>query len=244
VDFGPALSSLPFLLNGVRITLIVAGAAIVLSAAFGLLSAYLRISRFRALRAIGTGYVTAIQSIPFFALLLWVYFVLPAALGLVRPNVYIFGIATLVLTYAAYFGETYRAGILAIPAGQREAAISSGMTERQAMRRVVLPQAIRATIPAMTSLCVSAVKDSAIIGPVLGVQEIMWHTAIVQGNTFRPAEAFFVAALLYVALTFPLTLLGNALHRRWRLDRSVTTTAGLLGRLSLRQGLPSKAGRP
>ena len=243
MDFGPALASLPFLLNGVQVTLFVSGAAIVLSAVFGLLAAYLRLSRRRPLRAIGTGYVTAIQSIPFFALLLWVYFVLPLVLGIVRPNIYIFGIATLVLTYAAYFGETYRAGILAIPTGQREAAISSGMSERQAMRRVVLPQAVRATIPAITSLCISAVKDSAIIGPVLGVQEIMWHTAIVQGNTFRPAEAFFVAALLYVALTFPLTLLGNALHRRWRLDRSVTTTAGLLGRLSLRQTAPTRAGR-
>jgi hypothetical protein len=64
----------------------------------------------------------------------------------------------------------------------------------------------------------------------------------VQGNTFRPAEAFFVAAMLYVALTFPLTVLGNALHRRWRLDRSVTATAGLLGRLSLRQIAPRKTG--
>lgn len=241
MDFGPALRSLPFLLNGVQVTLVVSGSAIVLAAAFGLLAAYLRLSPLRPLRAVGTGYVTAIQSIPFFALLLWVYFVLPAALGIVRPNIYVFGIGTLVLTYAAYFGETYRAGILAIPGGQREAAVSTGMTERQAMRRVVLPQAVRATIPAITSLCISAVKDSAIIGPVLGVQDIMWHTGVVQGNTFRPAEAFFVAALLYVALTFPLTVLGNALHRRWRLDRSVTQTAGLLGRLSFRQVAPPKA---
>ena len=166
---------------------------------------------------------------------------LPAFLGIIRPNIYVFGIATLVLTYAAYYGETYRAGILAIPSGQREAAISSGMSERQSMRRVVLPQAVRATIPAFTSLCVSTVKDSAVIGPVLGVQELMWHTAIVQGNTFRPAEAYVVAALLYVVITFPLTIVGNALARRWRLDRSVTSTTGLLGRISTRAVAPRQA---
>jgi His/Glu/Gln/Arg/opine family amino acid ABC transporter permease subunit len=240
VDFGPALQALPFLLNGVQVTLVISAVAIVLSGIAGLLVAYLRLNRRRPVRSIGTGYVTAIQSIPFFALLLWVYFVLPAFLGIVRPDIYVFGIATLVLTYAAYYGETYRAGILAVPSGQREAAISSGMSERQAMRRVVLPQAVRATIPAFTSLCVSTVKDSAVIGPVLGVQELMWHTAVVQGSTFRPAEAYIVAAVLYVALTFPLTLIGNALATRWRLDRSVASTTGLLGRISLKAVAPRR----
>ena len=243
MDFGPALQALPFLLNGVQVTLVISAVAIVLSGLFGLLVAYLRLNKRGPLRTIGTAYITAIQSIPFFALLLWVYFVLPAFLGIVRPNIYVFGIATLVLTYAAYYGETYRAGILGIPSGQREAAISSGMSERQAMRRVVLPQAFRATIPAFTSLCVSTVKDSAIIGPVLGVQELMWHTSVIQGSTFRPAEAYVVAAVLYVAITFPLTIVGNALARRWRLDRSVATTTGLLGRISTRAVSPRDVGR-
>src|SRR5688500_11724528 len=117
MDFGPALASLPFLLRGVQTTLIVSGAAILLSVIGGLAVAYLRLSPWRAARAIGTGYVVVIQSVPFFALLLWVYFVLPSLLGLIRPDIYVFGIATLALTYAPYFGETYRAGILAVPAG-------------------------------------------------------------------------------------------------------------------------------
>jgi len=239
MDFGPALANLPFLLRGVQVTLIVSGAAIALSAVAGLAVTYLRLSRWRVLSALGTGYVIVIQSTPFFALLLWVYFVLPAVLGLIRPDIYVFGIATLVLTYAPYFGETYRAGILAVPMGQRDSALSTGMTERQAMRRVVLPQAFRSSIPPLTSLCVSAVKDSAVIGPVLGVQEIIWHTSVVQGSTFRPAEAFFVAALLYIAITFPLTLLGNALHSRWQIDRPVgPPIIGLLGRLTARRAEP------
>jgi His/Glu/Gln/Arg/opine family amino acid ABC transporter permease subunit len=235
MDFGPALASLPFLLRGVQVTLIVSGAAILLSAVGGLAVAYLRLTRWRVIRAIGTGYVVVIQSTPFFALLLWVYFVLPGVLGMIRPDIYVFGIATLVLTYAPYFGETYRAGILAVPAGQRDSALSTGMTERQSMRRVVLPQAFRSSIPPLTSLCVSAVKDSAVIGPVLGVQEIIWHTNVVQGSTFRPAEAFFVAALLYIAITFPLTLLGNALHARWQIERPIGTLMLGFGRLNTRR---------
>jgi len=233
VDFGPALSFLPFMLGGVRTTLVLSALAIGLSAILGLAITYLRLSSWRPFRAIGTGYVIAIQSVPFFALLLWVYFVLPSFLGIVRPDVFVFGIATLVLTYTPYFGETYRAGILAVPAGQREAALSTGMTGRQAMREVVLPQAVRATVPPFTSLCVSAVKDTAVIGPVLGVQEIIWHASVVQGTTFRPAEAFMVAAVLYVVITFPLTLIGNYLHSRWRLDRTTAVPPSLLGRLPI-----------
>lgn len=233
MDFGPALSYLPFMFAGVQVTLVISAVAIVCAALLGLGVAYLRLSGRRPLRMIGTGYVIAIQSVPFFALLLWVYFVLPALLGMVRPDIYLFGVATLVLSYAPYFGETYRAGILAIPSGQRDAALSTGMTDTQAMREIVLPQALRATVPPFTSLCVSAVKDTAVIGPVLGVQEIIWHASVVQGTTFRPAEAFFVAAVLYVVITYPMTLIGNYLHGRWRLDRTVSIPASLAGRLPI-----------
>lgn len=231
MDFGPALSYLPFMLAGVQVTVVVSAIAILMSAVLGLAVAYLRLSGWRPLRTIGTAYVIAIQSVPFFALLLWVYFVLPALLGIVRPDIYVFGVATLVLTYAPYFGETYRAGILAIPSGQRDAALSTGMTSAQAMREVVLPQALRATVPPFTSLCVSAVKDTAVIGPILGVQEIIWHASVVQGTTFRPAEAFIIAAFLYVAITYPLTLIGNYLHSRWALDPTTRIPSGLTGRL-------------
>ena len=221
MDFSRPLQFVPFLVAGVAVTLVVSAIAIVLAAILGLFVAYARLSRFRTLRAIGTGFVVVIQSVPFFALLLWVYFVLPAILGIVRPDIYVFGIATLALSYAAFFGEVYRTGILSIAAGQRDAGLSSGMSERQVMRRIVFPQAIRNTVPPFTSLCVSAVKDLAIIGPVLGVQEIIWHASVVSGTTFRPAETFILAALLYVAITFPLTLLGNYLHRRWQIDPGV-----------------------
>lgn len=221
------------MLRGVQVTLVVSFIAIVAAGGLGLLVAYLRLSRWKALNWIGTGYVIAIQSTPFFALLLMVYFVLPALIGLTRPDIFVFGVATLAITYAAYFGETYRAGILAVASGQRDAALSTGMSGRQSMRRIILPQGIRNTIPPLTSLAVSAVKDSAIIGPILGVQEIIWHANVVQGTTFRPAETFFIAALLYVAITFPLTLLGNYLHRRWRVDAALSPRAFGFGRFNL-----------
>lgn len=229
VDFSRPLSNLPFLLRGVQVTLVVSGLAVAAATLLGFLVAYLRLSRLRVLRAIGTTFVATIQSTPIFALLLWIYFVLPALIGLKRPDIYTFGVLTLAVYYGAYFGEVYRAGILAIPLGQREAALSTGMTGAQAMRRIVLPQAFRATLPPFTSICVSAVKESAIIGPVLGVQEIVWHAEIVQGTTLRPAETFFIAALLYVAITYPLTLAGNYLHRSWHL-RAVGLSVGHLER--------------
>jgi len=218
MDFTRPLANLPFLLQGVWITIIVSAGAVLLAAVLGLFVAYLRLSPIGILRKIGTGFVVGIQSTPFFALLLWVYFVLPAVIGLSRPDIYVFGIGTLGLTYAAYFGEVYRAGILSVASGQRDASLSTGMSESQVMRRIVFPQAIRKTIPPITSLCISTVKDSAIIGPVLGVQEIIWHANVVQGTTFRPAETFIIAAGLYIAITFPLTLLGNYLHERWQID--------------------------
>jgi His/Glu/Gln/Arg/opine family amino acid ABC transporter permease subunit len=215
MDFGPVLADLPFLLLGVQATLAVAAASVVLGVAIGLVIAFVRLSRLPVLPGLAATYVAIMQSIPFFALLLWVFFVLPALTGL-QLDPFPAGVLALGMQLGAYLGETFRAGILAVPAGQREAGLSTGMRERQVMRRIVLPQAFRNILPTFTGVCVAAVKDSSLVSAV-GVTELIWQANAIQIQSFRPVETFLVVAVVYAVLTYPITLVGNWLFQRaWR----------------------------
>ncbi len=203
---------LPYLIAGLGLTVLLAVVSIVLGLAIGLVVALARMSRFAALRALAGLYVDIWRSTPFLAQILWVFFALPILTG-ITLSAFGAGILTLSCNVGANLAEIFRAGILSLPAGQRHAALALGMTRGQALRRVVLPQAVGRVLPPIGSAFISLCKDTSLVS-VINLQELMWHAQTLAGLTMRSVEALTAAAILYAALTYPLTLLVNTLHRR------------------------------
>ena len=150
---------------------------------------------------------------PLLVQILFVYFVLPTV-GVSLPA-YASGILALTLNSAAYISEVIRAGILSIDAGQMEAARSLGMSYRQAMRRVILPQTFRRVVPPLTNEGIALLKDSSLVS-VIGLTELARTGQELASRYAAPLTIWPLVALLYLALTFPLTQLAQELERRWR----------------------------
>jgi polar amino acid transport system permease protein len=198
--------SFPEVLEGfwldVKVFMIVEAAVLVVALAL----AVLRTSRapaFFPLRLLTTVYVDVFRGIPTILLVYLVGFGIPALRlsGLPTDPVVLGGIA-LGLSYSAYVTEVYRAGIRSVHRGQRDAALAVGLTETQAMRHVILPQAIRRVTAPLLNDFVALQKDVALIS-ILGPQEAFRIAQIVQGETFNYTP-LIAAALLYLAVTVPL----------------------------------------
>jgi polar amino acid transport system permease protein len=221
--------------QGVLVTLWVSLVAFALAAGLGLIVALGRLSRFRLIREIATFYVEIVRGIPILVLLFYIAFVgapqivfvwnavfaKPIAAGLFPAlNVREFdmtwrAIVALMIGYSAFLAEIFRAGIEAVPPGQREAALTLSLSRRQTFRLVVLPQAIRIVIPPLGNDFVAMVKDSALVSS-LGVQDITQLGKVYSASTFRFFETYNVVAFLYLIMTIGLSLLVRALERRMK----------------------------
>lgn len=162
----------------------------------GLIVALMRLSRYRALRAIAFTYTQLFRGVPLYVLVLWIYFGLVYAVGIDIPRIPS-GIIALALLNSGYLSETFRSGILAVEKGQREAGEALGLRPWQVSRFIVLPQAGRIVVPPTGNQFVDAIKDSAILS-IIGVPELM-KVAQEQANMYyRPFEFYTVAGLLYL----------------------------------------------
>lgn len=204
---------LPFLVAGMRLTVAVSLLAMAVGLVVGLVAALARLSRWRPLRWASAFYVDFIRSTPLLIQLVWVFFALPILIGRSLPPV-LAGVLTLGVYSGAYLAEIYRAGILSIAAGQRQAALALGMTGAQTLWRIILPQAVMRMLPPMTSTFITLVKDSSLVS-VISVAELMWAAQSLVGFTMRPVEVLTGAALLYVCLTYPLSLVSDFLRHRY-----------------------------
>ncbi len=218
MDFGPVIENVPFLIAGLGGTLTLAGGAMVVAVLVGLLVGLGRISAARPVQIVAGLYVDFVRSVPLLVLLIFYVYALPILFENATGNRIIVdpifaGITGLGLYEAAYFAEVFRAGVLAVPAGQREAALSTGMTSRQAMTRVVLPQAIRKMIPPTASLFVTLTKDTS-IAFAIAVEELMAKAGFLVNYTFRPIEVLAVVSVIYFVLLYPMTLVAVYLQRR------------------------------
>ena len=189
----------------VKLFVIVEAAVLVV----GLGLAILRTSRapaFFPLRLLTTVYVDVFRGIPTILLVYLIGFGIPALqlTGLPTDPVVLGGIA-LTLSYSAYVTEVYRAGIRSVHRGQRDAALAVGLTEGQAMRHVILPQAVRRVVPPLLNDFVALQKDVALIS-IIGPQEAFRVAQIIQGQTFNYTP-LIAAALLYLAVTVPMARL-------------------------------------
>ena len=213
-----ALAALPLLLSGAWLTIKLTLLTLVFGVPLGLLLALARLSRFPPLRAAATVYVEAVRGTPLLMQIYVLYFVLPA-LGPSLPA-FAAGLAALSLNSAAYVAEIFRAGIESIDIGQREAALALGMTGGQTMRYVVLPQTLRRVLPPLTNEAVALLKDSSLVS-VIALTELMRVGKEISTNSGSPTTIYLTVALLYLAMTLPLTGLVRRLEAHWQPTRRV-----------------------
>jgi His/Glu/Gln/Arg/opine family amino acid ABC transporter permease subunit len=206
-------ASLPALLAGARLTIGLTIGTLLLGVPLGLLLALARSSSIPVLPTLAAVYVEVVRGTPLLMQIFVIYFVLPAAGVSLSPIVA--GLTALSLNAAAYCSEIFRAGIESIDSGQREAARALGMSGGQAMRFVILPQTLRRVLPPLTNEAVALLKDSSLVSAV-SVSELMRVGKEVATTAGAPTTIYLAVALIYLALTLPLTFLVRYLENRWQ----------------------------
>lgn len=209
------------ILQGLGMTLYVTAVSFVFALVFGLVLGLGRVSSNAIFRNLAITYIEFIRGVPMLVLIFTISFaVVPlVARSFGLPNNMISlstrAIIALVLIYGAYIAEIFRAGIESIGRGQMEAARSLGMSHVQAMRYVILPQAIRNVLPALGNDLIALLKDSSLVS-VLGVREMTQVARLSVSTSFRYEETYFILTLFYLTLTLVLSLLLQLLQRRMR----------------------------
>jgi polar amino acid transport system permease protein len=207
LDFDYGLEVLPIVARGITTNIRLTIIASILITILALLLALARTSKAAALtpfRILATVYVDVFRGVPLLLVILLVGFGIPA-LGIkgLTGNVLILGTIAVVLTYSAYVAEVFRSGILSIHPSQRAAARSLGLTQAQAMRYVILPQAVKRVIPPLLNDLVALIKDTGLVS-ILGVIDAVRAAQIQTSKTFNYTP-YLVAAILFLMITIPLT---------------------------------------
>lgn len=158
-------------------------------------------------------YVDSMRAIPLLVVLVWMYFAFPLLIG-ISLNPFTAGVLALGLHLGAYVAETIRAGLTSVRKGQMQAALAIGMSHYQALRTIILPQALIRMLPPLGSLLVLAIKDSA-LASVIAVPELVRQSQTLVGQTFRPFEIYTVVMIVYFLLCYPVARGVDYLY--WRL---------------------------
>jgi polar amino acid transport system permease protein len=214
-----------FIAAGLPWTIIICGLAILLAVVLALLGALGRLSHGAIAQGVSGFYTSFFRGTPLIVQMFLIFLALPQMappnLPGLRDSLTLTalqaGVIALALNYGAYMTEIFRAGIQSVGHGQVEAAEALGMTYRQRMRRIVLPQAVRVIIPPTGNEFIAMMKDSALIsllGSVVAQMEIFRRAQLVGRADFRPLEAFVVAAALYWVLTTVFQFFQAKLERR------------------------------
>ena len=178
----------------------------------GLVLALGRRSRWKLMRILATSFIEIFRNTPFIIQVFMFFYVLPFY-GLYLPADYV-GMVALALFGSAYFAEVIRGGINAVPNGQLESARATGMSDWKAMRYIILPQTLPIILPTMTNQTLSLVKESAVLSTIT-VSELTMAAIKVQGETFRPFEAFIMIALMYWALNETIAIIMRRVERKF-----------------------------
>jgi polar amino acid transport system permease protein len=206
------VTSFPLLLSGLKITLMLGMVSVVAGLGLGLVIALTRLYGVRPARIVARIYIDLFRSIPLLVLLIVIYYALPFV-G-IRLTPFMSAACALTLVSAAYTAEIYRAGIEAVPKGQFEASQALGLSYRHMMADVILPQAIKIVIPPLTNNCINVIKDTA-LASVVAMPDLLKQATQAQALEANPTP-LIVAALMYVALLWPLVLLVGRLENKYR----------------------------
>lgn len=198
---------------GTLTTILLTVATMAIAVPCGIVVAILRLYAWRPIAALTTAYVELFRNLPLILVVYWAFYVLPIMTGLgLSPLVT--GLAALALNVTAYNAETFRAGINSIRRGQLDAAMALGMSRTQALRRVVLPQALRRILPVLASTWVSLFKDTSLVS-VIAVTELAYVAMQIRAQTFRVLEMLTALAAIYWLLGYPQAKLVDWMQRRF-----------------------------
>ena len=199
-------------LQGAALTLFLCLCSILASSLLGFITAIARLSKSAVAFGIASFYASFFRGTPLLIQILLIYLGLPQ-LGIV-PGAVAAGIIALSLNYGAYLSEIFRAGILGVPHGQREASLALGMRETVIFWRVTLPQAMRTIIPPTTNQFISMLKDSSLIS-VMGVWEVMFLAQSYGRSSYRYIEMLTTAAIIYWVMSIGLELIQARMERHY-----------------------------
>ncbi len=203
------------LLAGAWLTIVLTVATMALAIPGGLVLALLRLSPWRPVSLAAMVFVEFFRATPLILQVYWVFYVLPAAFGILLPD-FTTGLVALSLNVSAFNSETFRAGILSIRSGQWNAGLALGMSRTQVFARIVLPQAVYRVLPALASTWVSLFKDTSLVSTI-AVMELSYVAMQIRAQTFRILEVLTAMAALYWLMGYPQAKLVDWMYRRFRI---------------------------
>ena len=215
LNWSVVTQNLGVFVEGALLTLQISAIALLLSIPLGVIAGLFRVSKNKYLKTISTIYVEVMRGIPLLVLLIWIYFVLGQFLNL---GPYWSAVIGLAVFSGSFIAEIVRSGIQAVPKGQMEAARSSGMTYMQAMKLVILPQAIRAVLPPMASQFIILIKDSSLVSTISVVDLTLIGKNLV-ATTFRSIEVWTFIALIYLIMTFSLSSIIRHFEKKYTIKQ-------------------------
>jgi polar amino acid transport system permease protein len=208
----PFARAIKFMSDGIVTSILVTVVSFILVAVLGLFGGLGRLSKNKVIKTVSTLYVEVIRGIPLMVQIFYWYFAFPALIQKLGSILHFapfenylakpipMAILGITVCYAAYMSEIYRAGIQSIGKGQMEAARSLGMSQAQAMRYIVLPQALRVVLPAMGNEFISLLKDSSLVS-VVAVADLTRRGREFSSTTATPIETWTLVALIYLVMT-------------------------------------------
>ncbi|GEN46078.1 amino acid ABC transporter permease [Alkalibacillus haloalkaliphilus] len=214
LDFSQIVPYIPFMLEGVWVTLQFVIIAIIFGFILGSLISLVKISRFTLLKWLADFYTSIFRGTPLILQLLLIYYAVPQLTGYdISP--FLSAILTFGLNSSAYVSEIIRAGIQAVDKGQREAAEALGIPYRPMMIKIILPQAMKNILPALMNEFITLTKESALVS-VISYLDLMRRAQVVSSDIYRSFEPLIFVGLLYYAMVMVLTLIGKYVERRMR----------------------------
>ncbi|MDJ0740778.1 MAG: ABC transporter permease subunit [Gammaproteobacteria bacterium] len=211
MDLAVIIDNLPFLWQGLQLSLLLTGLAIVGGIILGTLLALMRLSGILPLSLFAAGYVNLIRSVPLILVIFWFYFLVPLALG--RPiGSFYSALIAFVLFEAAYYSEIIRAGIQSVRKGQVHAGQATGLGYWQIQRHIVLPQAFRNMIPILVTQGIILFQDTSLVF-VVSLRDFMTVSSIVARTEGRLVEMYVFAALVYFVICFAGSLFVRRLQK-------------------------------
>jgi polar amino acid transport system permease protein len=209
--------SIPLLWSGLKITLLLGTVSILAGLVLGLIISLTRLYGIAPARLAAKIYIDVFRSIPLLVLLIVVYYALPFVGIELSP--FLSAATALTLVSGAYTAEIFRAGIEAIPRGQFEASQALGLSYRHMMADVILPQAIRIVIPPLTNNCINVMKDTA-LASVVAMPDLLKQATQAQALEANPTP-LIVAAVMYLALLWPLVVIVGRMEKKHRAEESL-----------------------
>ncbi|MFB1080737.1 amino acid ABC transporter permease [Jeotgalibacillus sp. JSM ZJ347] len=214
MNFEQIIPSMPYILQGIWVTLQIVLIAGLLGFAIGILLSLFKIGRISFLRWFADGYTSIFRGTPLVLQLMIIYYASPQLFG-VQIEAYTAAILSFGLNSAAYISEIIRAGIQAVDKGQREAAMALGVPYNKMMKDIILPQGMKNILPALMNEFITLTKESAIV-TVIGVTDIMRRAYIVGSDKFSFLEPLLFAGLIYYVMVLVLTFAGKWVEGRMR----------------------------